>query len=377
MIDSIHWKLKKEQYKLKERNYFDGVKTQKFYGFTGKVIYCKKYASQLKKQNIYFPMLEIANTQRGLNLNPDELSIQISLGKLLHGSNAFEPKETDLEAIYQKTILYLKNAGVETSKNELRRAIIQKADFSKMIILPAYLGKANEVILKLTGFNYKPRAEFDFMQFREGKGLFIRFGNSTQKYTIYDKISEIFAKGYTKMENTIIKAVELGEASRSAVKFELSYLRKDSFEKAMRSRLKIEKKSNFCLEDIFSLELSKSVLLKSFDAVFESVAVGLISLSEMEENKLLACLENSKLSQTKQIDLFYWVRMATKNGIAGTWTEIKRKYKGSSVVRKKQEIALMLQELGQINGNTPNLIDFLRNEHEKFEIIKPRSNPQL
>jgi len=377
MIDSIHWKLAKEQYKMKRYNHFDGFKTQQLRGFVGKIRYCKEYANKIKKKNIYFPMFEIENTQRGINNNPDELSMQISLGKLLHGSNAFEPDEKDLEKIYQKTILSLKNVGVETSKNELRQAVIKKADFSKIIILPTYLGKANEVIMKLAGFNYKPRSEFDFMQFKEGKGVFMRFGNSTQKYTIYDKIGEIFAKGYTKTENTIIKAVELGSTNRSLLKFELSYLRKDSFEKAMRNRLKIDKKTNFCLEDIFNLELSKDILLKSFDTVFESVAVGLISLSEMEENKLLAYLENSKLSQTKQRDLFYWVRMNTKNGIAGTWAEIKKKYKGSSVVRKKQEIALVLQELGQISGNTPNLIDFLRNGLERFEIIKPITDPHL
>ncbi len=97
----------------------------------------------------------------------------------------------------------------------------------------------------------------------------------------------------------------------------------------------------------------------------------------MEENKLWAYLKKSGLSQTKQRDLFYWVRMATKNGIAGTWEEIKRKFKGGSIIRKKQEISLILQELGTISGNTPNLIDFLRNEHEKFEVIEPKRNPQL
>lgn len=144
----------------------------------------------------------------------------------------------------------------------------------------------------------------------------------------------------------------------------------------MRTRIK-SKKKDFYLEDILKPELSKGILLKTFDTVFNSVAIGLVSLSEMDENKLWAYLENSKLSQTKQRDLFYWVRMATKNGIAGTWTELKRKFKGGSIVRKKQEIALILQELGTISGNIPNLIDFLRNKHEKFEIIKPQRKLDL
>lgn len=375
MIDSITWQLHKGQFKLRDVNTFDGVATKRITGFAGRTLFCKRYVSEQKEKGIYFPVLEITSAQRGFQSNPDMLDVQISLGKALYGSNAFEPDENDLEAIYNKAIILLDSAGIETSNNELRQTIIRKADFSKNIILPTYLGRANEIILRLLYFNYKPSSKFDFVQYTEGNGAFIRFGNSTQKYTIYDKIGEIFAKGYTKTENTIIKAVELGEASWSDLKFELSYLRKDSFEKAMRSRL--GKQKDYYLEDILKTDLSRDILLKAFDSVFGSVAVGLVSLSEMEENKLWAYLENSKLSQAKQQDLFYWVRMATKNGIAGTWAEIKRKYRGGSITRKKGEISLALQELGTISGNTPNLIDFLRNEHKRFDIIKPKRNPQL
>ncbi|MDD5551764.1 MAG: hypothetical protein PHI88_01195 [Candidatus Pacebacteria bacterium] len=373
MMDSINWQLNKDQFKLLRVNKFDGVKTQKIIGFSGRTIFCKRYADQLKKKGIYFPMLDITTARRGLKECPEILNIQISLGKALYGSNAFETNEENINQIYQRTVHLLKIAEIETSINELRQAIVRKADFSKMITLPTYLGRANEVILKLLGFNYKPCSEFNFFNYQEGLGNLIRFGNTTQKYTIYDKVGEIFSKGYTKIEKAIIKSVRLGEMERNALKFELSYNRKDSFEKAMRARFEGNKKKDFCLEDIFKLELSKDILLKAFDSVFEGIAVGLISLSEMEENKLWAYLENSGLSQKRQQDLFYWVRMATKNGIAGTWAELKRKYKGGSIVRKKKEIALILQELGTISGNTPNLIDFLRAEHDKFKIIKPKS----
>lgn len=376
MIDSIYWQLNKGQFRVRDLRAFDGAGTKQLKGYSGKTLFCKQYASNMKKQEIYFPMLEIATEKRGSDLSPEVLNIQTSLGKLLYGSNAFEPDIGDAPAIYKKAIQLLDKVGIETSEGELKKAVIRKADFSKIIIVPPYLGLANQVILKLLGFNYKPSSKFNYMQYEEAEGNFIRFGNSTQRYTLYDKLGEIHAKGYTKVEKTIIRAVELGEASRSALKFELGYLRKDSFEKAMRVRIK-DKKKDFYLEDILDPELSKEILLKAFDEVFESVAVGLVSLCEMEENKLLAYLEKSGFSKVKQIELFYWVRMATKNGIAGTWEEIKRKYKGGSVVRKKQEIALALQELGTMPSNTPNLVDFMRKELDKFEIIKPKRNSQV
>jgi hypothetical protein len=240
------------------------------------------------------------------------------------------------------------------------------------MIIPTYLGKANEIVLKLISFNYKPSSEFDYLNYKEGKGAFIRYGNTTQKYTIYDKMGEIFSKGYTKTDQNIIQATNFKNKSRQVLKSELSYLRKDSFEKAIRTRLPYKKK-DYYLEDILKISLSRDILLKAFEEVFNSVAVGLISLSEMQENELLAYLENSRLTPASQHELFYWVRIATKNGTAGTWKEIERKYKGGSVPRKKKEIALILTELGEINSNIPNLIDFIREKHERFNIIKPRN----
>ncbi|MEX1013735.1 MAG: hypothetical protein WDZ80_01075 [Candidatus Paceibacterota bacterium] len=373
MIDSISWQLNKDQFKIdKNHHKFDGKSIKKINGFSSKVFFCKEYRDKLTKKGTYFPLVEISQSMRGNRLDPNSLTIQSSIPKVTHGSNAYETDENDLEAIYQRHIALLNNVGVKTSVNELRQAIIRKADFSKMIILPIYLGEANQTIYKLMGFNYKPSSKFDFMNYQEGEGTFIRFGNGTQKYTVYDKIGEIYAKGYTKTDNKIIKLVDLGEMKRNILKFELSYLRKDSFEKAMRVRIN-HKKRDFVLEDIISIDLSKNILLKAFDTVFNSIAVGLLSLSEMEENKLWAYLENSELTQNQQQYLFYWVRMATNNGIAGTWEELKRKYSGGSITRKRQEISLALQELGRISGNIPNLIDFLRSEHEKFEIIKPKT----
>ena len=131
------------------------------------------------------------------------------------------------------------------------------------------------------------------------------------------------------------------------------------------------------MHDVLKRELAQELLLDAFDKVFNNVAVGLISLGEMQENELLAYLEISGMSQKLQEHLHYWVRMATRNGIAGTWEQLKAKYKGGSVGRHKKDIALALAELKQISGNTPNLIAFLRAEHQKFEIIKPKPSQSI
>ena len=191
MIDSIYWQLNKEKFKIRDIKIFDGVGTKQFTGYSGKTLFCKKYAKDLKKQGIYFPMLEIATEKRGYSSAPEVLNIQVSLGKILYESNAFEPDNDDAPLIYERVVKLLDTAGIETSPKELKQGVIRKADFSKIVILPTYLGLANQTILRLLSFNYKPSSKFDFVQYEEGQGCFIRFGNKTQRYSIYDKIGEI------------------------------------------------------------------------------------------------------------------------------------------------------------------------------------------
>jgi hypothetical protein len=165
---------------------------------------------------------------------------------------------------------------------------------------------------------------------------------------------------------------EQGKLKRNALRFELSLQRKDSFEAVVNRRVKTGKKKDFYLEEILDEDMARAILSDAFEKVFSKVAVGLISLSQMEDNRLWAYLDNSGLSQNKQEKLYYWARMATKSGIAGTWEQMSLKLKGGSVGQRKKEVALALQELGAISGNVPNLVDFLRVEHEKFETIKPK-----
>ena len=203
----------------------------------------------------------------------------------------------------------------------------------------------------------------------------MRFGNTTRHFTVYDKFGEILDEGYTKEEQRIIQLLKEGKLKRNALKFELSLHRKDSLEAVLRRRIK-NKKKDFTLEDVLNIDLAKGILLDDFDKVFNDTFLGLISLSEMQDSELRAYLESSGLSIKKQESLYYWVRMATNFGVAGAWGHIRQKYSGGSIDRKRKEISLMLAEVGEIRGAMPNLIGFLRQELNRFEIIKPKSTEQ-
>ena len=377
MIDSIVLLLRENTFKLRENNQFDATKSHRTRGYTAISAYCETYTKKQKTNGRYFPQIQIPKKKEGNSEFRAGLEIQVSLQKLLHGTNLFEVDETDIESINEKLVGCLNEIGVMATKESVRVAVAKRIDFAKVIKTLDYLGTAREIIHILSRFNYKPQSRFRYREILDGNnGAVMKFINNTQGYAIYDKFGEILSEGYTTREKQIIQHLNAGKLRRNALKFELSLQRKDSLEAVLRRKIP-DKKKDFHLHEVLKRELAQELLLDAFDKVFNNVAVGLISLGEMQENELLAYLEISGMSQKLQEHLHYWVRMATRNGIAGTWEQLKAKYKGGSVGRHKKDIALALAELKQISGNTPNLIAFLRSEHQKFEIIKPKPSQSI
>lgn len=379
MWDSVVFNLNSEQFELKPDNKLDGKKTHQGRGFTINSDYCEAYKKILKKQGIYCPSITKATKTNSTSGTKEVLEIQASLPKILYGSNLFEIDSEDLDKIYNALLIRLNELGIITTKEQLQKAVIKRVDFSKIIKIPERLGEANWIVEKLSKFDYKPSSAYNFNKYNDGNsGRSIKFWNSTQGLVIYDIIGNILSNGYTKTEMTIIKGFKEKDIKRSALRIELSLERKDSFESVVRNRLKnIDKKRDFFFEDIFKESLAKDILLDAFNKVFNNFALGLITLSEMEDNTLRAHLDSSGITVKKQEKLYYWVRMSTNFGIGGTWEQIKLKYSGGSVGSCKKEIALILTELPKVDGTLPNLIQFLREELEKFEIIKLKKDIDL
>jgi len=376
VIDSITLELNSDQFKLREFNRFNETEITQHRAYSVDTRFCAEYSNSWRKKGIYCPIFGLPMRKQGLAEQQRSLEIQESLPKFVHGSSLFDVDANDTEFILERNLFFLDDLGVDTTKDEVRKAVARRADFSKIFKLPDYLGRADEVVRTLALFNYKPQSDFRTREYCTGsEGIAMKFWNTTQGYVAYDKLAEILsAKHKTKQEMKLQELYEAGKLPRNAVRLELSLQRKDSLEAVVRRKIKTGKKEDFCLEDLLDRDLAQAILRDAFEKVFSSLAVGLISLSQMEDSKLWAYLERSGLSQNKQEKLYYWVRMATKSGIAGTWEQMKLKLKGGSVGQRKKEVALALQELGTISGNVPNLMDFLRAEHEKFEIIRPKGS---
>lgn len=376
MIDSVVFYLygNGEQFELRQDNKLDGRKNQQERGYGISSEYCNEYIGNLSKQGIYCPSITKAIKTNSKIGTREVLEIQVSLPKLIYGSNLFEVDSEDLDKIYAALLSRLDDFGIITTKEKLQKALVKRADYSKIVKLPDYLGTADKVVEDISKFNYKPSSDYNFHKYYCGNsGRSIKFWNGTQGYVIYDIIGNILANGFTKTEQTIIKGYQNGQVKRTALRFELSLETKGSFDAVIRRRIKgTEKTRDFYLDEILKEDLAREILLDVFDKVFSNLAIGLLSLADIKDNRLRAYLDSSGLSIRKQEKLYYWASLTTSFGYGGFQEQVKLKHKGGSIDRCKKEIALILAELGETNGSLPNLIKFLRTELEKFDIIKPK-----
>lgn len=376
MIDSVVIKLVAGQFKVIDEVCFDGKETKQI---NGKFFVTSAFSGQArieKQQGNYFPRIILPKSRKGNSSNETEstLEIQVSLPKLMYSTNLLEVDNTDLETIYFKLVNCLDKVHIRTTTNDLSKGVLKRVDFSKVIKLPDYLGEARQVLRLLASFNYKPHSDFTIKEYNDtSDGMALKFWNSTQGYVIYDKLGEIVANGYTKMEQGLIKEIEEKRIKRNVIKFELSLERKQSLEAVLRRFIKTKSK-DFTLSDIMaSTDISKTILLETFDKVYNSNAMAFVSLSQMAENELEQYLLSKSLGFKRHALLYYLVNMTTKFGVGAMWASLGERLKGGGYDRYKKEIGVIMTELGQIQGNVPNLIAYLRYQHQKFAILKTKS----
>ncbi|MFA7170028.1 MAG: hypothetical protein WC178_04210 [Candidatus Paceibacterota bacterium] len=379
MIDSIVWRLENNQFVVSDEVAFDGESSMGIRGkFHTASSFVKTYAEGKKKKGVYFPYIEIKKDKRGGKIIA--LEIQVSLPRLDFGSSLFEVDESRLESIYTKTIKCLREVDIIVLREELEKATIKKADFCKNITLPSYFGTAQQVIRKLGEFDYKQSSSFKLWENRERmhnrEGIKINFYNTSQGYTIYDKILEIQNKGYTTVEKKMKETIEAGEMKNNVIRFELSFYKQATLESSVGKYMKIGNR-HLTLRDILSNDMAKNILLEAFDKVYQPNFIFTLALAEMKENELEDFLASKNLSVWDQAFIQFWVNKAIKIGIQQALEELKRKTSSSSYDRDKRKIKSILEEFNKnepIIGYIPSITGYLREEHKKF-VIENLANP--
>ena len=386
MYDSISFHLEENQFNLPNEKFFDGKKTNLISGRydTGSV-FVSGIREYMKKNKKYYPSINLTNRTIGNykigKQKVKRLEIQISLQKTRYETSKYEISPDDFPFIIKRIIEYLKMAGISITLENLKKGILSSVAFSKSNELPPYFGTAEQVIKKIAPINHKPRSEFRYRDYNDGwEGVYIKFHNPIRGFGVYCKYSEILNKGYTLVEEEIKRQVLERKQPKDIIRFELTLQSKQSLEAVLR-RFILTKKKDFTLDDIFTnSDISKKILLADFDEVYSPINTGIVSLSEMQENKLDYIL-NSKITDYKDRALMsYLVNIAIKLGESLLWNQLKQEPSSSTYDRIRKRVEEVIKELGVLEEPTYNLVEFLRNEIVKFEPIKPllvKKNCQL
>jgi len=374
MIDTIVFKLESGQFKIINKDAFDGMSSKNVGGkYNINTQFIIRYTQSLKKKGIYFPQIQLPERhEKGETMQT--LEIQVSLPKLVFGSSIFEIDETHIEAIYNKLQNCLKEIHIEISIEEIKKASIKRIDFCKNIAIPCYFGTAKQVIKILSNFDYKRSSESRHREYaNNSNGVEMKFWNNTQGYIFYDKISEIAGNGYTELENKL-NATDKARRENNIIRFELSLQRKQSLEALLKRHIK-HKKKNFYLEDVLKRDVARTILLEVFNDVFQHNFAYTLTLAEMKENELERLLQDKNMPILEHALISYWVNKVIRIGLHEALKELKHRASPSTYKRQRDKIESILEELNNnalIKGYTGNIVEFFKTEHEKFIIMKPK-----
>ena len=122
MIDTVVLQLNNDQFNLRNDNKFDGAITQRQKGFVANTQYCKEYAEKQKDEENYFPKITLSKRK-----SKNVLEIQVSLPKLVYGTNLFEIDNRNKNDIHKSILNSLNEMGVDVSANDLKRVCTNSA----------------------------------------------------------------------------------------------------------------------------------------------------------------------------------------------------------------------------------------------------------
>ena len=184
-----------------------------------------------------------------LDIRDKSLYISTSLPKLLYGSSFYEVTETDAERAVETVEGKLFSAGVKVDNNGLNDFTFSRLDVCRNIEVESYIP---EYLLALNNFSFSRRAK------REIDKETLSFRNSSQEFTLYNKIRELRQDKETPLE----LFEKLMSERENVLRVESRMKRAQVVESELSPGLRFTA--------AFDSELCKRKLLKDFDALVPS-----------------------------------------------------------------------------------------------------------
>ncbi|MBI4268521.1 hypothetical protein HY627_01670 [Candidatus Uhrbacteria bacterium] len=376
MVDSITFHTK--NFITYSDEYFTKAEFQELkgkYGVFGRfaVRYTDHY-KKCKKEGRYFPQVNLIArykmTPQGAVPTERWLVVQVSLPKIIFGTNIFDMDERLLSVAAQKIAEALKEIQVAMTVEAILSSIVYRIDYSKMLQIAASFGTTDRVLRALAPYDLKQSSDFNRNHYYDGrKGFYLKYYNSSQGLVVYDKFDEIVANGKTNLEHAIAREYMAGKWKKGALRFELSIQKKQSVD-AMLRKFYSEKKKDFTVKEVARVDIAKACLLKTFDDVYVSDFSRLVRLGGLKEVELVRLIESAAESLNDRAILYYLTHKVREHGLKATVELLKSEVSPATIGRYKRRIETILADVEAKKDNV-SVVQYLRRKLVVFRPILP------
>lgn len=377
MIDSVT--IRMSEFISYSDKYFTKIKSQDLkgkYGVFGRVVNrYTTYAKTCAAEGRYFPQVQITERQKktryGLIPQKRTLEIQVSLPKLIFGSNIFDFDEQLLPLAADKLAELLAEIDIGVTQFEILNAIVTRVDYSKMIQISPSYGTTDRVLRALTLYDMKQSSDFNLRDSHNGKdGQYIKFYNSSQGFVIYNKFDEIVTNGKTNLEQEIARQYKQGGWTKGALRIELSLQKKQTVDSVMR-QFGGKKKKSFTLQDVVSNDISKSCLMRVFENVYVKDFNRLVRLNGLKDAELMCVIDLHANSLHDRAILYYLAHGVRERGLKSMIEQLKLRSSPATVGRYKR---LVEEILGVVEAKHDEMspISYLHRKLEGFRPVLPK-----
>lgn len=287
-------------------------------------------ATKQEKETHYYPKLTLQQQCFGNGGFIVKLKIEFSAPKLVFGDNFNELKDGDFELVLETLLKRLDEMAICVKADHLKKAYIQKIDYSKNIALDQYVS-CSMVIGEIAKLNLNQRLDLTKTNYRND-GQALAFHSGLFELKIYDKIKDIeqgkkFGKkrametesefqpdlfNYTNYKN------RLGTQNLQVLRLEGRFQRKKLT--SLFKKLKIDSELSF--EALFNSQKSKAILMHYLSEITDQLRVMQFSLDKTDE--LIASIKskNPTIKPAKLLQLIGFIQTVQSIGNRGARVEL-------------------------------------------------------
>jgi hypothetical protein len=360
---------------LRKRSFSDLEATEKH----STRLYLRSFRFDPPHKDSYLPKLEVfeaLNEKRDAVLYT--LQATFSVPKLLFGNSVEEVSENDLGSVVDAFRKALRGAGIEIDEEAVRNARVSAAHFCKNVLLPREI-RMQEILAELKRMDISKAVDITEMEYKHG-GQVLHAYSKTVSRVFYDKVLDATRtkgkrkdKGRMELERALIDRYGLGR--REIFRYEYRLPKNQTLKSAVNTVIGRDYITPVLLKDLFTPNLCKEVLLKSWHDLIQRPENQLSLLAPKDDHTLLLHLmdgarKRSAAHSMNRALISYGLTLAIRNYGA---KEVRRAASAVWNTDHTERLTNKIKEAAELVEGLPysNGVAFLEVELERYQLITP------